>query len=209
MKTLINSILFGALLFALACNNPRREADSKEIAKETNDELIEDNETQKSADLVVELVSLNQDELELAELAAEKSTSPDVRSVATELVKEHNKMIQELTAMAAAKGISIPMEPSEKGMDKVQELRQEQGEDFNEKIVDELEAAHRKTVDKLEKLADAEDPELQTWASNNISKVQAHLDVLKETEDDATKTDRARDDREPDNETGVQDEVNN
>ena len=208
MKTVINSFLVGALFFAFACNNPRQQEDSKDIAEETNEELIEDNEMEKSADLVVDLVSLNHDELELAELAAEKATSPEVKNVASELVKEHNKMIQDLTALAATKGISIPMEPSQEGMDKVNKLREEDAENFDEKIVSELESAHRETVDKLEKLADAEDPDLQTWASNNISKVQAHLDVLKETEDDVTKNDRARENSDNNN-MGVEDEVSN
>lgn len=210
MKTVINSIFLAALLFAFACNTPRQEDDSKDIAEETNDELIKDREMQKSADLVVDLVSLNYDELELAQLASEKATSPEVKNVASELIKEHNKMIQDLTAMAATKGISIPTEASQEGRDKLTKLQQEeQGDKFDEKVVEELEACHRKTVDKLEKLADAEDPDLQTWASTNISKVEAHLDVLKETEEDVTRNARARENSDMDRENGIGDEVPN
>lgn len=210
MKTLINSIFLATLLFAFACNTPRQEEDSKDIAEETNDELIENRETERSADLVVDLVSLNYDELELAQLASEKATSPEVKNVASELIKEHNSMIRDLTAMAATKGFSIPTEASKECRDKIAELQQEeQGDKFDEKVLDQLESAHRKTVDKLEKLADAEDPDLQTWASSNVNKVQAHLDVLKTTEEDVTRNARARENSDMDREGAIRDEVPN
>lgn len=205
--TIIKPILFGSLLFAFACNNQRQTEDSKEIAQEANEEMIEDREMERSADLVVDLVALTRAELEMAQLAEERAEHPEVKNVASELVKEHDKMLQDLTSLAASKGITIPMEPGEDARERINKLTDEQSDNFDKEVVNELTDAHRETVDKLEKLADAEDPELQTWANNNISKVQAHLDVLKETEEDVSQTDRASRDRE--NEGGVRDEVAN
>src|SRR5688572_32865083 len=83
------------LLLAVACGTKKQE-DSTEIAKEANDEAIDDRDEEKDADFVVNTIAGNYCEVKLAQLALTRSKDPGVRKMAQGLEADHSKIITDL-----------------------------------------------------------------------------------------------------------------
>src|SRR5215213_4680100 len=101
MKKQIWKFSFIELLgFAVGCGTDNRSEqkheDSNEVAEEANEEKFDERDDRKDADFVAEQVAANYAEIEMAQIATQKATNPDVRTIAHELEAEHSKALKEL-----------------------------------------------------------------------------------------------------------------
>lgn len=109
--TIFKTIYGLVLVLAIAACGTRKE-DSTDMAKEQNEETFEDKDLEKDADFVVNAVASNYAEIKLAQLAKSKATDSKVKDTADMLEKAHARIVDELTAYANKKGISVPLEES-------------------------------------------------------------------------------------------------
>lgn len=168
------------LLVAVACGSKKQE-DSAEIAKEANDEVLEDRDDEKDADFVVNTLASNYAEVRLAQLALNRSSDAGVKDMAKMLETDHNRLISELKTYADKNGIVVPIEETSEDKEDINKLASEaDANKFDEKWCEELKDRHQKSINKFEKrLERTEDMELKNWVNATLPALKMHLDMLK------------------------------
>jgi putative membrane protein len=120
-------------------------------------------------------------EVEGSQLALKKATNGKVKAFAQKMVDDHTKANQELVALASAKGVKVPAEPSMMQKGKLKLLGTADGASFDEKYADQIGVqAHEETVALFQKAADgAKDADVKAWATKTLPKLKMHLDMAR------------------------------
>jgi len=185
------------LILAIACE-PNKPKESVAIAKDANDEVIDDRDEEKDADFIVNVMAGNYADVNMAQLALTRSTNAEVKKTATLLKAHHEKAITELKGYAAKNGISVPLEESDDAKKEYNNLADEKElNDFDEKWVDQVADKHEKAINYFERRLDkTEDPELKNWISSTLPGLRSHLELLRANEEglknDAEATSKVR-----------------
>lgn len=121
------------------------------------------------------IARLNEREVALSRQAAERATTPQVRSFANEMVREHSQSGQELGALATRKGARLtPTTASKDAMEKEKDWADKKGRDYDKAYLGEMIDAHEDTIDVLQNGAESKDPEIAAAAQKMLPKVKAH-----------------------------------
>jgi putative membrane protein len=186
MKKVIWKFSFIALLgLAVACGTDQRSQNrtenSNEVAEEANDEKFDERDDRKDADFVAEQVAANYAEIEMAQLATQKATNPEVKTIARELETQHSKTLKELQTLASQKAISIPSEAENRAERKLDNMSEENdASDFNKEWTKDMVDKHEKKIEEYEdQLERTEDADLKAWITQTLPGLRAHLDKLK------------------------------
>lgn len=114
------------------------------------------------------------DEVALAQLAAQRATSPDVRKYAEQLVKDHTEANNELMQLASSKSIKIDKDDGHGRTYK--RLNNKSGADFDREFVEHMVDDHQDEIRRFEKASqDAKDPEIRSFASKTLDHLRHHL----------------------------------
>jgi putative membrane protein len=186
MKRIFRILTVASIFAFYSCNEARREQDqdSNEVAEEANDEKFEDNDMEKDADFVAEAVAMNYAEIDMANLAAQRSSNAEVKSIAQMLVTDHTKNLAELKALAQSKSITVPVEAKESDKNDLKKLSDEKGKDFDKKWLEKMDDAHDKAINKFEKRADkGEDADIKAFASKTLTHLRMHKDKIEACQD--------------------------
>jgi putative membrane protein len=121
-------------------------------------------------------------EVEASKLAASKATNTQVKSFAQQMVDDHSKANDELKALAASKGVTLPTEPSMAQKAKLKLLQGADGAHFDKRYAESFGVkAHEDTVNLFQKEAQkAKDPEVKAWAEKTLPTLQHHLEMAKD-----------------------------
>lgn len=116
-------------------------------------------------------------EVEAAKLAASKATDPGVKSFASMLVDHHSKANSELSQLANAKGVELPVAPPRGKRRDLEKLAKLTGDKFDREFAKEVGVdEHRKDIKLFEKASkDAKDPELKAWIDKTLPTLREHL----------------------------------
>ena len=170
------AILSIVLAGFVSCNSSKD--DSKTLAEDANEQKF-DKAAEKDAQFVVDQVAGNYAEVKLAQLAQQKSSNSEIKSIAAMLESDHTAVLNDLKAFATKKNISVPAEESQDAKDNIQKLNEEQSTAFDKKWCDELMAKHVKGIKTYEDASTGlEDPELKSWAANLVPKLKMHHEKL-------------------------------
>ncbi|RQS58415.1 DUF4142 domain-containing protein [Burkholderia sp. Bp8963] len=114
-------------------------------------------------------------EVQASQIALEKSTSPDVRAFAKQMVGDHGKANERLRALAARKG--VPEQTVRIVNPDVEALRDRSGRDFDTAYVSAAGPdAHREAIRLFENEArDGKDPDLRAYAKATLPTLRHHL----------------------------------
>jgi len=123
-----------------------------------------------------------QAEIQLAKLASERATHPQVKQFAQMMIKDHTAAGNELKQAASAANVQInpPAELDNDHKDAQEDLAKLSGRDFDRKYIDTMVDEHQEAVNELEKKADADNMQVREWASKTLPKVRQHLDQAKQ-----------------------------
>lgn len=184
MKYVLKTIPFVMMFSLLLSCNQNKQENTNEAAEEANEEKFEDR-NEEDAEFVAEAVAGNYAEVQLAQLASQKSNDAEVKNIAQMLESEHSKALQELQNMAQAKNISLPAEPTEEQKRTVENLREEEEiDEFNREWCNALVDKHQKTIDMYEdNMERTEDAELKSWINSTLPALRTHLEQLKACQD--------------------------
>jgi len=168
------------LLLVIACE-PNKPKESVEIAKDSNDAVLEDRDEEKDADFIVNVMASNYADVKLAQLALDRSANDGVKMTATMLKADHDKSITELKAYAAKNGITVPLEETDDAKKEYRNLAEEKElDDFNEKWCDKLADNHEDAIKYFERRLDkTEDAELKNWITATLPGLRSHLEMLR------------------------------
>lgn len=182
-KTL--SLLFVACLFALAsCGSKNNQDDSKEVAEEQNDEKFDDTNLEDDTEFAVQAADGGMLEVQIAQLALTKASSPKVKEFAQTMVTDHSKANEELKTLAQQKNITLPDTLSEENQKKYKDLEEESGADFDKAYSEFMVKDHKDDIDKFKKAADkAKDGDLKSWAAGKLPVLEHHLTMAQEVEE--------------------------
>lgn len=129
------------------------------------------------------ITRLNEQEVALSRHAAERASSPQVRSFANEMVREHTQASQELGNLATRKGARLATMATRdmRAADKTEkDWADKKGRDYDEAYLEKMIDAHEDTIDVLENGADSKDPDIAAAARKMLPKVKAHLEHAKQ-----------------------------
>jgi putative membrane protein len=186
MKRIFKIVTLASLFAFYSCNEARREQeqDSNEVAEEANDEKFEDNDMEKDADFVAEAVAANYAEIKLAKLAMQRSSNSEVKEIARMLEADHTKVLNELKTLAQSKAITVPVEEEDDAKRKMERLRDEDADDFDEKWLEQMEDSHDKSINKFERRADhGEDADIKAFASRTVPHLKMHKEKIDQCQD--------------------------
>lgn len=116
-------------------------------------------------------------EVQVAQLASTRASSPDVKGFASMLVDQHTKANDELTQLANAKGVELPAAPPRAMRREVEKLAKENGDEFDKDFVKNVGIkAHEKDIKAFEKAGkDVKDPDLKAWVAKTLPTLKEHL----------------------------------
>jgi putative membrane protein len=120
-------------------------------------------------------------EVEGSKLALTKATNPKVKEFAQKMVDDHTKMHHDVEALATAKGVELPTQPSIAQRAAIKLLSTADGANFDKRYADIVGVkAHNDTVKMFEKASkDAKDPEVKALATKALPQLKEHQAMAK------------------------------
>jgi len=135
-------------------------------------------ETLNAADVkfVKEEAAAGKAVVKLAGLGAQKAHRSDVKAFAEMLVTEHTKANDELTKLAANKGVELSAVIAPKHAETFQDLEKHSGADFDKEFLDVAVSGHEKCIGNFEEAAkDSHDDDVRMWAEKTLPTLKVHL----------------------------------
>ena len=97
-------------------------------------------------------------------------------------LKDHGRMLEEVSALARKKNITVTKDLDSKGRDKVDKLAKLQGAEFERAFSKAMIEGHEKAIEKFEKqIADGKDADVRAWAEKRIVTLREHLEMARTT----------------------------
>lgn len=122
-------------------------------------------------------------EVKLGEMAMEKASSEEVKSLAKKMVDDHTKAKEELKQLAASNNLSIPDAMMDKQQKKVDKMAELSGEEFDKAYMKAMLKSHKEKIGKFEKAAEnADNAEVQAWAKKTLGVLEQHHEMAEETQ---------------------------
>lgn len=119
-------------------------------------------------------------EVETGKIASTKAANPEVRKFGQMMVTDHTKANEELKALAAKKGVTLPTAPDSSTQSMISDLKGKTGADFDSEYINSMADDHQETVDSFEKQAqNGTDPEVKAFAAKTLPVLRKHLETVK------------------------------
>lgn len=123
-------------------------------------------------------------EIKEAELAVKRNLSGTNLNFAKKMVTDHEKVNQELTDLAAKKGVVLPTALDEDMQKKYDSLAKTEDTKLAKEYLECQVKAHKKAVSDFKEAAeDSKDADVKAFATKHLPHLQAHLDEVKRLED--------------------------
>jgi len=121
-------------------------------------------------------------EVQLGQLALERSRNPEVKQFARQMIQEHTRANERLMRLATRKGITPPTTPGPKYEAAMSRLMQLSGEAFDQAYMNEAGVnAHMESAAVYQRQAGlGQDPDLKAFAATILPRVQGHLEMASE-----------------------------
>ncbi|SDE95805.1 putative membrane protein [Mucilaginibacter pineti] len=179
--------LFIAVLCCAACNSGSK--DSKEKADSVNnfyDSLNNkkagrgDREVSSpDAKFAVEAADGGMAEVELAQLALQKTVNSGVKEFASMMIKDHSKANEELKDIARAKRVALPATLGKEEREIKLQLSSKNRSDFDRAYVEAMVADHQKDIKAFQDARKVVHyPEMATFIDKTLPVLKMHYDTI-------------------------------
>jgi len=136
-------------------------------------------------DFVKKAAKGNLAEVELGRLAVEKATSPEVKEFGNRMIRDHTKANQELSALAASKGVKVPTSVSLGEDVSVAHLKMLSGKSFDDAYIKMMVDDHKEDVAAFERASTgSQDMDVRRFASKTLPTLQGHLTKIEKIQSD-------------------------
>jgi len=123
-------------------------------------------------------------EVNLANLALQRASSPQVKEFAQHMVADHTKANQQLIQMANRKNIVLPATMDRKHQDLDRQLGQLRGAEFDRAYMKAMVADHKEAVSLFEgQSKNGKDSDLKELASTTLPTLREHLKMAQDIQD--------------------------
>jgi putative membrane protein len=132
---------------------------------------------------VKEAASAGMMEVQLGKIAADNASNDKVKDFGKRMQEDHGKANDELKSVASNKGVTLPKELSGKHKRTFDRLSKFSGAEFDREYMKAMVDDHQEDLTKFKKQADkGNDPDVKQFASKNVSVLEQHLSLAKQTE---------------------------
>jgi putative membrane protein len=115
-------------------------------------------------------------EVELGQLAEQKSNNPSVKEFGAMMVSDHTAANDKLKAIAASKNIKLPTSPSVGQMATKAKLEVLSGDTFDKSYIKGMIADHEEDIQEFQKESSSgQDPQAKAYATATLPTLKAHL----------------------------------
>jgi len=164
------------LLFAF-CNLIQKPAFTKVSAEEHNIAKFESNKQENDANFLVSAAEINLEEIHLGELARKNGRTTYIKELGKTIGAVHTKSLNDLTALAKSKMISIPTSLTYHAQETYKKLNEKSGHEFDKAYTDMMVSEHKVVISTFEKIAtDGNDTDIKNWAKVTLPDFRTHLD---------------------------------
>lgn len=119
-------------------------------------------------------------EIQLSQLALQKSTNTDVRNFAQRMIDEHTRANNQIAALAQSSGLTLPTTLSPNRQSLVAELSTFSGTDFDRAYMDVNVFVHTKDVRLFRRQAEeGRNADVKSFAQNLLPALSEHLELAK------------------------------
>jgi putative membrane protein len=119
-------------------------------------------------------------EVKLGELAAQKGMRDDVKEFGQMMVKDHTAINDDLKALAAQKGVTLPDNLDAKHQGMVDKMTALTGSEFDDAYIGGMIKAHKKDAKAFKaESAKTQDADIKSFLDKSIPVVEAHLQHIK------------------------------
>lgn len=120
-------------------------------------------------------------QIRLGQLAQKKGNSADVKKMGKMMEESHTKSLSELRTLSKSKSITLPTKASTASNDDYDDLSVKSGKDFDKAYSKMMVKHHEEAIELYEKaIEDANDAEVKSWASKQLTELKAHLNHAKD-----------------------------
>jgi putative membrane protein len=115
-------------------------------------------------------------EIESGRLAGRSATNPKLREFGNLMMSDHSMLDQQIKALAATKGVTLPAAMADDHQKALDELREaKRGRAFDDEFRNLMVQSHEEAVSLFDRTArDAKDPEVKAFAAKILPKLQEH-----------------------------------
>jgi putative membrane protein len=173
VRPLLVCALGAFICFAASAQDPTEQSDP---ARPSQPENRNSKSATSDQSFLKEAVAGGLAEVELGQLAAQKSSNPEVKKFAERMVTDHSKANDQLKEIVAQKGIDLPAEPSAKHKATKESLSKLQGDEFDKAYMSNMLSDHKKDVAAFRKEStEGKDPQLKEFATKTLPTLEDHL----------------------------------
>ncbi|HEY0741778.1 MAG TPA: DUF4142 domain-containing protein [Chryseosolibacter sp.] len=166
-----------AALLLVSCGS---DNDSVKLAHQQN---LNNSIDERISKFMTEAADARLMDIEQGKLALEKGTNDLVKNYAQKLLDDNTKLLKELRTLAAQKNIVLPTTLSNEKADGLNDLREEEGEEFDKKFIKMIQRDHKRDLDEFEEAADFNDRDVQQFAQRNVGVFEKHLTQIDQVEE--------------------------
>lgn len=116
-------------------------------------------------------------EVDASTAAKRQAASADVKSFADMMITDHTQVAAELKSLADAKGVPVPLQPSEAQQSQIHQMSMKSGAAFDAAYIKDVGVkAHMETIALFKKAStSASDPDVKAFAAKTLPNLEAHL----------------------------------
>ncbi|HLO60478.1 MAG TPA: DUF4142 domain-containing protein [Bacteroidales bacterium] len=145
---------------------------------------VVENRRGKDLEFLNEAASGGLMEVQLGKLAQQKASSQLVKDFGKMMERDHSDANTKLRAATSKLGVPVSSSIMKEHQDKIEDVSDKTGKDFDKAYIDLMVKDHKDDVDKFEKAADnLEDPTLKQWASSTLPVLKKHLAEAQKIQD--------------------------
>ena len=170
------SLMIVVLFAASSCKNKTPDAETQAI--KSNEAKFDNKLQEKDAEFMVKAAEINLEEIILGKLAQQKGGSSHLVALGKMMQENHQKSIDELTALAKNKMITVPTSPTNDINEAYSKLdKKTSGKEFDKTYADIMVEGHEEAIRLFEMAStDCQDADIKSWATSKLPELRVHLD---------------------------------
>jgi putative membrane protein len=120
-------------------------------------------------------------EVQLGQLAVQKSSNPDVKAFGQRMVDDHTKLGDEMKQVAAQLNVKVPDSPSKKDKSTIAKFQALNGDDFDKAYIKDMVKDHQQDQKDFKNEAqNANNPALKQVAAQGEQVISQHLQMIQQ-----------------------------
>lgn len=123
----------------------------------------------------------NATEIQMGQLALQKSNDDQVKQFAQRMVDDHGKMQEQLKPVAQQMGVKVPDGPSKGAMKKMDKMKLLSGDAFDQAYIKDMVKDHKSDASEFKQEAqNTQDPQLKQVVTQDYQTIESHLQQIQQ-----------------------------